>query len=161
MEKQKKRSWKHKGKPSTIEKDNVKGSGDLVCIDHLISAQPGLLPIISGNHTRDRISSTCIFKGVHFKFTYFHLIKSCDLEQTINSKHAFEKLAATYAVTMRHYHADNGHFFCKRFRDTVYNSNQKITFCGVAVHHQNGIVENMIGLLTRWARTSLLHSKKR
>ena len=33
-------------------------------------------------------------------------------------------------------------------------------FCGVGAHHQNGIVENHIGLLTRWSRTSLLHAKR-
>ena len=33
--------------------------------------------------------------------------------------------------------------------------------CGVGAHHQNNIVENMIGLLTRWARTSLLYAKRR
>ena len=86
---------------------------------------------------------------------------SCDLEQTINAKHAFEKLANTYGVKVKHYHADNGHFACKGFRDTVSAANQKITFCGVGAHHQNGIVENMIGLLTRWSRTSLLHAKRR
>ena len=86
---------------------------------------------------------------------------SCDLDQTINTKLAFEKVAATYGVTVKHYHADNGHFACKGFRDTVSNANQTITFCGVGAHHQNGLVENMIGLLTRWARTSLLHAKRK
>ena len=160
MAKQTRRSWRSKGKPSTIAKDNVKGPGDLVCIDHLISKQPGLLPRISGNHTRDRISAACIFKDVYSKFTYVHLMTSCDLEQTIAAKHAFEKLAATYNVTVQRYHADNGHFACKGFRDVVSDANQKISFCGVGAHHQNGIVENMIGLLTRWARTSLLHAKR-
>ena len=62
---------------------------------------------------------------------------------------------------MKHYHADNGTFACKGFRDAVSAANQKITFCGVGAHHQNGIVENMIGLLTRSSRTNLLHAKQR
>ena len=86
---------------------------------------------------------------------------SCDLDQTLNSKVAFEKLAAFYGVEVKHYHADNGTFACEGFRNAVSSSNQKITFCGVGAHHQNGIVENMIGLLTRGARTSLLHAKQR
>ena len=76
---------------------------------------------------------------------------SCDLEQTINAKHALKKLANTYGVKVKHYHADNDHFACKGFRDTVSAANQKITFCGVVAY----------GLLTRWSRTSLLHAKRR
>ena len=158
---QKKTSWRTKAKPSSIRKDIVKAPGDLVCIDHIISAQPGLLPRISGHHTRERISAACVFKDCYSGFTYVHLMTSCDLEQTINAKVSFEKLASTYGVSVKQYHADNGHFACKGFRDAVTASNQKITFCGVGAHHQNGIVENMIGLLTRWSRISLLHAKRR
>ena len=73
---------------------------------------------------------------------------TCDLDQTIAAKIAFERLAASYDVKVKHYHADNGHFACKGFRDVVHAAGQKITFCGVGAHHQNGIIENMIGLLT-------------
>ena len=125
-------SWKHRGKPSTIAKDNVKGPGDLVCNDYLISAQPGLLPKISGNHTRDNISVPCIFKDVYSKFTYVHLMTSCDLEKIVNVKHAFENLAATYGATMKHYNADNGKYAYKGFWDAVYNTNQ-IFLCVVLV----------------------------
>ena len=79
LAKQRKRSWRNKDKSSTIAKENVKGPGYLVCIDHLISAQPGLLLRISGRHTRDRISAAYMFKDVHSKFTYVHLMISCDL----------------------------------------------------------------------------------
>ena len=65
---------------------------------------------------------------------------SCDIEQNINAKVSFEKLASTYGVTVKQYHADNGIFACKGFRDVITESNQKITFCGVGAHHQNGIV---------------------
>ena len=137
---QKKTSWRTKAKPSSIRKDIVKAPGDLVCIDHIISAQPGLLPRISGHHTRERISAACVFKDCYSGFTYVHLMTSCDLEQTINAKVSFEKLASTYGVSVKQYHADNGHFACKGFRDVVTASNKKITFCGVGSHHQNGIV---------------------
>ena len=60
-------------------------------MDHLISAQPGLLPRISGRHTLDRITAAVIFKDVYSGYTYVHLMTSCDLEQTINAKAAFEK----------------------------------------------------------------------
>ena len=133
----------------------------MVCIDHMISLQPGLMPRISGRHTMDRIVACVVFKDVYSRYTYGHLMTSCDLEQTLEAKLAFEKHALSFGVKIKHYHADNGTFACKGFRDAVSASGQKITFCGVGAHHQNGIVENQIGLLTRWARTSLLHSKRR
>ena len=105
------------------------------CIDHIISAQPGLLPCISGCHTQERISAAVVFKDVFSGFTYVHLMTSCNLDQTINSKVAFEKLAASYGVTVKHYHADNGTFACEGFWNAVSSANQKITFCGVGAHH--------------------------
>ena len=92
------------------ERHQIKGPGDFVCTDHLISAQPGLLPRISGHHTRERITSACVFKDAYYDFTYAHLQTSCDLEQTINAKIAFEKLADSYGVKVKHYHADNRRF---------------------------------------------------
>ena len=37
---------------------------------------------------------------------------------------------------------------------------QKITFCGVGAHHQNGVSENTIKHLTLSARTLLLHAQR-
>ena len=71
------------------------------------------------------------------------------MEQTINAKIAFEKLAATYGVKIRHHHADNGHYACQGFRNAVSEAGQTISFCGVGAHYLNSIAENMIGLLTR------------
>ena len=65
LAKQKKIYWRTKGQPSTIAKDNVRAPGDLFCMDHLISTQPGILPRISGRHTKERISSAFIFKDIH------------------------------------------------------------------------------------------------
>ena len=39
-------------------------------------------------------------------------------------------------------------------------SGQRITFCGVGAHHQNGITENIITSLTLIARTLLLHAQR-
>ena len=38
---------------------------------------------------------------------------------------------------------------------------RKLPFCDTGAHRQNGIVETMIGLLTRWIRTILLHAKSK
>ena len=91
---------------------------------------------------------------------HVHLMRLCNLDQTIAAKQAFEMIASTYGATKtKQYHADNGHFSCKGFRDVVSLANQKITLCGVGAHHQNSIIENQSGVLTRWSRTSLLHAR--
>ena len=59
------------------------------------------------------------------------------------------------------YHADNGIFAEKAFRDEVDNSNQIITYCDVGAHHQNWLVECHIGVLTHGSRCILLHAQRR
>ena len=89
-------------------------------------------------------TATVMFKDVKSGLGYGHLMTSCNLEQTLEAKYTFEKLATTYGVKVKRYHADNGHFACKGLRDAVAEAGQKITFCGVGGHHQNGIIENQI-----------------
>ena len=42
---------------------------------------------------------------------------------------------------VKHYHAYNGRFADNGFIDAINTKYQKITFCGVGAHHQNGIIE--------------------
>ena len=53
--------------------------------------------------------------------------------------------------------ADNGAFAHKGFLDEVNRKDQRITFCAVGAHHQNGIIENKNKMLTLAARTLFLH----
>jgi hypothetical protein len=59
--------------------------------------------------------------------------------------------------TVKHYHADNGAFAHKGFLDEVNWKDQKITFCDVGTHHQNGIIKNKNKMLTLATRTLLLY----
>ena len=111
---QRKRYWRSKSKiKGTLRPSSIKKPGDCVSIDHLISAQPGLIPRICGKHTMDRICEAVVFKDHKSDLGYTHLMTSCNLEETIAAKQAFEKIAATYNVKIKHYHADNGHFDCQ------------------------------------------------
>ena len=62
-------------------------------------------------------------------------------------------------MNIKHYHADNGRFGEKKFTDDVKACSQRITFCGVGAHHQNGITENAIKQLTLISRTLLVHAQ--
>ena len=63
-------------------------------------------------------------------------------------------------MSIEAYHADNGNFAEKGFREAVSVSNQKITFCGVVSHHQNALIERYIQDITKNGRTLLLHAKR-
>ena len=59
--------------------------------------------------------------------------------------------------TVKHYHADNGRFSDNGFINAINQKDQKISFCGVGTHHQNGIIENNDKILTTGARMLLIH----
>ena len=82
-------------------------------------------------------------------------------ESTTKAKQAFERLAKTHNVVIKHYHADNGLFDTRLFKDSVKLSNQTLSFCGVNAHHQNGKAERRIKEVTTGARTVLLHAAHR
>eukprot|EP00956_Cyclotella_meneghiniana_P029977 scaffold74389_cov38-Cyclotella_meneghiniana.AAC.4 len=62
--------------------------------------------------------------------------------------------------TVKRYHADNGRYADQGFLASINSNDQTITFCGVGAHHQNGIVEDRIRLITETARTLLLHAQR-
>ncbi len=50
--------------------------------------------------------------------------------------------------------------FDKGFHQDITDKGQSITFGGVGVHHQNGIIKNRNKQLTLGARTLLLHGMR-
>ena len=157
---QKRRPWRVRNQSSSIRKPSETKPGDRVSIDQMISHQPGLVPRYSGRHTRDRITCVTCFKDHVSDFSYSYLQRSSDGESTLNAKHSFESMNSDFGVSIKSYHADNGRFAEKSFRDDISNCQQSISFCGVGSHHQNGIIERHIGLLTSGARTTLLHAQR-
>ena len=157
----KRKPWRTRGKPGSLRSEDQNAPGAKVSIDHIISAQPGLVPRMDGRHTRSRINSGCVFIDNHTGYSYTHLQTSVDNEQTVAAKHGFELLAKTHDVDIKSFHADNGIFAEKQFRDAVDDDGQTISYCAVGAHHQNGIVERHVGTLTHGARTNLLHAQRR
>ena len=94
-------------------------------------------------------------------FTYVHMHQHLTTDETIDAKHAFERLAEQHRVRILHYHCDNGRLTDKAFVDDVRAAHQTITFCSVGAHHQNGIAKRLIRDITENARTSLLHAENR
>ena len=157
----KKRPWRAKGMLNHIRKETDSCPGARVSIDHVISAQPGLIPRVDGRHTRDRITCGCVFLDHASGHSYTHMQTACTNEESVAAKKEYERIAHSNGVSIKSYHADNGIFAEKAFRDEVAACNQDITYCAVGAHHQNGIIERHIGELTAGARTNLLHAQRR
>ena len=116
---------------------------------------------MDGRHTKDRIIGACIFLDNYTRYSHTHLQTSIDGDQTLEAKQGFEQHSTSFGVKIKTYHADNGIFAERSFRDEIKISEEQITFCGVRVHHQNGVVEKHIGILTLRTRTDLLHAQHR
>eukprot|EP00804_Cyclotella_cryptica_P005599 CCRYP_003078-RA/>CCRYP_003078-RA protein AED:0.11 eAED:0.06 QI:0/-1/0/1/-1/0/1/0/102 len=70
-------------------------------------------------------------------------------------------MAPQIGVRIKQYHADNGRFADKAFKQHCSHQKQAITYCGVNAHFQNGIAERAIRDITEATRTMLLHAKAR
>ena len=87
-----------------------------------------------------------------------HVQESTSATDTIEAKRRFEQFCQDRGVHIRHYHADNGIFASKGFREEVRQCGQTLSFCGVGAHHQNGVAERRIQDLADSARASLAHA---
>ena len=125
--------------------------GAVVSIDQLESPIPGFVPIARGQPTTSRYSGASVFADHASGFTYVHLHQAMTTQETIDAKHAFERIAEQHAVRVKHYHCNNGRFADRAFIDDVRKAGQTITFCGVGAHHQNGVAERRIRDITESA----------
>ena len=155
--------WRFKrtkdGGLSSLRGKDISKPAETIGCDQLISAQPGLVPQSKGLLTRARIWAATIYVDYVTGYVHVGLMQDQSGESTLQTKHDFEHLCATRGVTVKHYHADNGRFAERSFTDDVKKSLQRITFCGVGAHHQNGITKNTIKQLTLISRTLLVHAQ--
>ena len=153
--------WRSKGKSNLKHLRAATAPGQVVSVDKLVSPTPGFVPTHRGAPTTQRYEGATVFVDHYSDFTYVHLMTHLDAESTVQAKQAFERESAQYGVRVEHYHADNGLFDSKLFKEAVENASQRLSFCGVNAHHQNGKAESRIKDITMGARTALLHAAHR
>ena len=74
----------------------------------MISAQPGLVPQVSGHLTAARIWAATIFLDHMSRHVYVHLMRDQTQASTLESKSAYERHANTFDIGVKSYCADNG-----------------------------------------------------
>jgi hypothetical protein len=123
-----KRPWQSKSKQKhPICKPTDNAPGKKASLDQMVSAQHGLILQMSGCLTNLRIMAATIFVDHFSEHVYVYLMKDLTLSETLLAKHAYEHFLASLGVESKAYHADNGRFADKGFRDdcTSYNTSDQ------------------------------------
>ena len=131
----------------------------LVHTDQYISSVGRRLP-----HTYGREGSSDKYKGgiinYHSASTIIYACHQVSFVacNTIAGKHLLDQFSASVGVNVQGYHADNHIFNSKEYIQDCELRGQKIKFCGVEAHYQNGCAERAIKAIMSWARTILIEA---
>ena len=68
--------------------------------------------------------------------------------ETIESKLLFEREALSTGIYVQSYCTDNGIYTSKEFLKELDTKNQGIKLSGVGGHHQNGVAEMLLNILS-------------
>jgi hypothetical protein len=86
-----KRPWQTKSKTShPIGKESNVSSGAKASTDQLVSAQPGLIPWISGKLTHQHVNGATVFVNNYSDHVYAYLMRDLTLDKTIAAKHGYK-----------------------------------------------------------------------
>jgi hypothetical protein len=75
-------------------------------MDHLVSAQPGLIPQMAGFLVNLRIWGAPIFVDHFSDYIFVALMQGLTLDETLHAKSSFEQHANEEVVTIDSYHAN-------------------------------------------------------
>ena len=89
------RPWRTEGnKIGSIQITEQKKPVDGVSVDQIVSAQPGLIPQMSGFLTNQRLWGATTFVDHVSNYVYVHLMRDLSLTETLLAKSAMEKVMA-------------------------------------------------------------------
>ena len=85
------------------------------------------MPQTLGILTHERFWGSTLYVDHFSDYIYNNLIKDTTSQETLNSKIAYERIAKTYGVNIKAYHADNLRFNDKNFTSHCNRAGQKLT----------------------------------
>ena len=151
-------------RPWRVKEDNKKSTkvaarpGQIVSVDQLESNTPGFIAQLKGKLTQKRYNYAMVFVDQFSGYSFVYLQQRITSEETVQAKHAFERAAEQHGVKILHYHADNGRFADNAFIADCNAQRQRLSYCGVNAHFQNGIAERRIWDLQEQIWTSMLYT---
>jgi hypothetical protein len=135
--------------------------GEIVSVNQLISTQVGFIAQLKGILTKQRYTAGTVFTNHYSCLQYVHLMTQITSQETVEVKQAFEIFAKQHNVRILHYHCNNGRFADNAFKQACESARQRLTFCGINAHLQDGIAKKAICDLCESARKQLLHACQR
>ncbi len=132
--------------------------GETVSVNQMTSTDVDFFTQLKGSLTKKRYKCCTIFVDDYSRLHFVHLQINDSAELTMAAKLVFKKYAAKHGVSIKHYHCDNGRFADNAFKQSCESNRQRLTFCGVNAHFQNGIAEHAIHGLSDRACKQLLHA---
>jgi hypothetical protein len=139
----------------------VSAPGDCVSADVMMTTTPGLIAQMAGFLTRERYRYACVFVDHKTDYGYVYLLREQTTRSLIEAKRSFEAYSRAVGVKVKHYHADNGIFAAREWKEECTSNRQGMSYAGVNSHHQNGRAERRIRSLQDQARTILIHASHR
>jgi hypothetical protein len=134
--------WHHKGGSShSLRALAACNPGSLAFADQMISSTPGLLSQSTWSLTKRQYCAATIFVDSFSDYTHVSLQEDLTMDSSLDAKLDYERKLSTFGVNVAGYHAENGRFADAAWKESCQALNQKIQFCGVGSHHQNGIFE--------------------
>ncbi len=156
------------GKNTKIDKDsegdlknNHLRPGDAVSTDHFESRIKGRTLSSFGRSTSQQYVGGCLF--VDHMSSYIHVEHQLGFSssETIRAKQSYESHCLDHVIIRDSYLADNGVFKAIAFIKHIRDSAQRLRFCGVNAHHQNGIAERAVNTISDTSRAMMLHASVR
>ena len=152
-----KRPWRVKGDDKKSTKVATQ-PGQVFSVDQLESNTPGFVAQLKGKLTQQRYNYATVFVDQFSGYSFVYLQRRITSKETVQAKHAFERVAEQCGVKILHYHADNGRFADNAFIVDCNTQRQSLSYCGINAHFQNGIAERPIWDLQEQTRTSMLYA---
>jgi hypothetical protein len=133
--------------------------GDCISVDQMTLTEVGFYAQLKGKLTKKHYKCTTIFVDHFSCLQFIHLQLDYKSKETLAAKSTFKQYAAEHGVKVLHYHCNNGRLHFNTFRQVCHDTRQKLTFCGVNAHFQNGIAEQAIRNLSESAWKKLLQAR--